>query len=510
MDEARRKAEVAHAEAGVAEEDFSVMGQDKTPPPQPLPDPEVQGYIDFEGRKKSLMGPLVVGLAILGGVAFMLGNILGTASSEHDIRNGFIDEARDVYDAVATSKSKGSEETKLERWVALQESLGQLADRLQDLTAGYMGANANSGIGALVDDEAKAARVALIVQRFADMIPKLKALKRDKVFFSASGLVGESVRNPVLMAKVMDFGAKSEAFHEALIEELAQLQEFGDAYVGARMEFFRRGLAAEFKPKRLYSAGVKEPIVLKKWTVAKEDDAATEACSAVKANLKKSEKCVACCKAELKADVFDVSFEHKKRCICERESEPRELCRDEDKEAGLAALPCPTGYTCEDGKCAADLRGAMGHFVTLQEDKIPRMRDGRWERRIVMGNEIHDAANFLVAKVDWDGVSKGARNAYAKELLRAQQQAHLKALSTLSSKVNKARWYGKGGLREFLVEWACKTGESGAPKASLDCEGAKAKERIDALNSSRDGAKRQFETDAQAAEAKATKQGPSK
>jgi hypothetical protein len=499
--EARRKAEAEHSQAGVAEEEFTFMGQDNTPPPQPLPEKEVQGYIDFEGRKKSMLVPLVIGLVALAGVAFVLGNIFGTASQENEIRDGFIQEARDKYQAFAAVKPKDGDKTKLERWMAMSERLNQLNDVLQKMTSGYGISSVHDQIETLAQDEAKQDRVALLTKEFLGLQEELKAMKRDKIFFSASSLLGKSVQNPVLMVKVAEFATQTEVFQADLDEQLRRLRKVGKKYASARVELFRRNLAGEFANKRLLAKPENEPVILPSWTLSVPDVKATATCSGDKGNLRDPKACGACCKTQLGAKLFDVGFDVRKECVCEVESAKREACRNANPENKITALPCPSGYTCVEGddgkgKCGAQVPGTLGRFVALYEKQHPRKRGAKWYRSVVNeNNEVRDRINNSVARVDWAGVTTSAQRAYAIEVQRDRYQLALNALSSLATKAKTARWLGKNGLRETLNEWACKAGTAnvGEPDAFFDCDGVEAKSLEEGMKQKRSESKAAFE-----------------
>jgi hypothetical protein len=499
--EARRKAEAEHSQAGVAEEEFTFMGQDNTPPPQPLPEKEVRGYIDFKGRKKSMLVPLTIGLVILAAVAFMLGNIFGTATQENEIRDGFIQEARDKYQGFAAVKPKDGDKTKLERWMSMSERLNQLNDVLQKMTSGYGLSSVYDQIETLAQDEAKQDRVALLTKEFMGLKADLIAMKRDKIFFSASSMLGQSVQNPVLMVKVAEFATQTEVFQAALDEELRRLRKVDEKYAAARVELFRRSLAGEFANKRLLTEPENEAIMLPSWTLSVPDVKATATCSGDKGNLRDSKACSACCKTQLGAKLFDVGFDIRKECVCEVESAKRDICRNANADKKITALPCPTGYTCvegEDGKgkCGAQVPGTMGRFVALYDKQHPRMRGAKWYRSVVNeNNEVRDRTNNSVARVDWAGVTTSAQRAYALEVQRGRYQLALNALSSLATKAKTARWLGKNGLRETLNEWACKAGNGavGEPDSFFDCDGVEANALEETLKQKRSESKTAFE-----------------
>ena len=495
--EARRKAEAEHSQAGTAEEDFTFMGQDKTPPPQPLPEKEVQGYIDFEGRKKSMTVPLVIGLTILGGVAFMLGNIFGTATQENETRDSFIQEARDKYSTIAQVKPKNSEKTTLERWISMRERLLQLNGILQKMASGYGLTNPYDQIETLVQDEEKLERVDVLVKEFMALKSELDAMKRDKIGFSPASILGKSVQNPALMVQVLDFSTKTEAFQTSLDEELARLRKVDPKYAAARVEIFKRGVAAEFKDKQIFLKKWKQPVVLDKWSLLVPDAKASATCSQGE-NLRKVAACGACCQKELGDRFQEERLRPRAACDCLVDSAPEKACRPGDEKKEIKELPCPNGYSCQDdGKCAALIGGTKGQIVSIYGEKPPVFarspKGGRaWVKYIDKSRYV---ANGHFAAVDWDDVGAQARTAYAKEVQRDMRQIALNALNNLAVKAKAARWYGTGGLREALNEWACKSGtpEVGEPDALFDCGNEASKSEEERLKKARSDSKAAFE-----------------
>ena len=495
--EARRKAEAEHSQAGAAEEEFTFMGQDKTPPPQPLPEKEVQGYIDFEGRKKSMVVPLTVGLVILGGVAFMLGNIFGTATQENETRDGFIQEARDKYSSIAQVKPKGSDSTTLERWTEMREKLNQLNAVLQKMASGYGLTNPYDQIETLVQDEEQLERVDVLVEQFMKLKAELAAMKRDKIYFSSSSLLGNAVQNPTLMGKVLDFAAKSEAFQVSLEEELARLRKVDPKYAAARVEIFKRGVEAEFKDKHIFLKKGTQPVYLDTWTLLVPDAAATKACSQGE-SLREAAACGACCQKELGDRFQEERLKPRASCECLVDSGPEKVCRKADAEKNITELPCPNGYTCQDdGKCATQVPGVNGQILALYSEKPPTFarnaRGGRnWVKYV---DKTRAVPNRHFAAVDWGEVSGQARVAYAREVQREGRQIALNALHNLAAKAKAARWYGTGGTREAINEWACKSGtaEVGEPDALFDCGNEASKALEEKLKTERAASKKAFE-----------------
>lgn len=493
VEEARRKADAAHDEAGVAEENFTLMGQDKTPPPQPLPQREVKGFIEIEGQAKSKLIPLLIGLALLGGIGFGLGNVYGTASSETDLREGFIDEARQAAKVLVKSTSKGAKNTKLERWLDTRARLGRMSGRLQELTSGYGGGTSRAVVSQLVSDDNSKDRVGLLVAQFQEMLPDLFALYRAKNYFSPESLSGDSVKNPVLMREVMQFGSTTKAFHDALGDSLGELGEYKDAYLMARIKLYREGLKARFQQKRLYAHQKEEAVQAATWKEAIEDKEAADSCSATRKNLTDAAACMTCCQETLKKTYFDTSFNPRKRCGCERASAPLSRCRNADEEAGVTAIACPAGYQCADGgACLSGLNGPFGDLVTLDDTALARFRNGKWFRTLANGGVV---SNKQVVRVNWDSVTENAATAYAQELVQTQQTLYLTALGSLSAKANRAQWYGSGNLREKLAEWACKSAGDEAPASWLDCDGSGAKAADDGLQTAQASYKTTFEED---------------
>ena len=103
--------------------------------------------------------------------------------------------------------------------------------------------------------------------------------------------------------------------------------------------------------------------------------------------------------------------------------------------------------------------------------------------------------NRHFAAVDWGEVSGQARVAYAREVQREGRQIALNALHNLAAKAKAARWYGTGGTREAINEWACKggTAEVGEPDALFDCGNEAANAVEEKLKTERAASKKAFE-----------------
>lgn len=132
VEEARRRAEEASAEAGPSAEDFSVVGQDRTPPPGPMPGAEEGASGEGGGVGRLRFGPVIVTIVVVGLVAAFLGQILGRALSERQQLSAYRDLVADKLEYVENAKVATGEPV-LERIEAMKKKLEETVATIDEL-----------------------------------------------------------------------------------------------------------------------------------------------------------------------------------------------------------------------------------------------------------------------------------------------------------------------------------------------------------------------------------------
>lgn len=239
--EARRRSAEAAAEAGPALEDFSVIGQERTPLPQPLPGPDftrvgaAESYPGMEKKRRLQMIALAVGVGI---VAFLLGSMLSGASRENERRTSYILEARE------TKKTLEAQSAVLARISDLKEKVKVILGK----------------IAALREQSAKDPKVLEPV--FAELMGELGPYRDDKIYIDPEALIGEAIYNGTLMRDVIAFALRTRALYDRVNSGLDEMVSY--ARMARPPEVLTRGLLVEKDEREVEGIG-KFPVARGVW-----------------------------------------------------------------------------------------------------------------------------------------------------------------------------------------------------------------------------------------------------
>ena len=209
IDEARRKAAEAHAEAGPAVEEFSVAGNDRTPLPAALPSEGVRVEYVSVGAADSYPGQdrkrriLLVAVALfVGGVAFVLGSMLSGSSARNELRDSYVREAREKESLLKANKDN------VARIVELKTKLREALVKIREVTN---------------DPKADPAALEPV---FNGLVPILAAYEKDKVFIDPGPVMGDTMFNGTLMQEVVGFAVQTVLLHNAVSDGLGEIRGY--------------------------------------------------------------------------------------------------------------------------------------------------------------------------------------------------------------------------------------------------------------------------------------------
>jgi hypothetical protein len=201
---ARRRAAQALAAAGPPAEDFSVLGEHRTPPPARL-DRLTPAEI---GRGQRFSASITWSVLVLaaGVGSYFLGHALGTQSVDRQIHDLYIDEAKAKLGFFEGEKAPGGE-LLLDRIEAIKTSI-------EETMAAVDKAEAGGGDDALAAAEPK----------LLELIPKLIQYRDDKVYFSAEKMLGELVYNYDVIAEALKYASSTERLYVQVVDGLEEMQ----------------------------------------------------------------------------------------------------------------------------------------------------------------------------------------------------------------------------------------------------------------------------------------------
>jgi len=202
IEEARRRAEEALAEAGPAAESFGLMGEERTPVPVQSSGPEyvvVEGAESFAGQNKGKLIPLVAGALFAVTVAFFLGRTCGMAVSDQETYQHYITEAKEKLDFFEQAQTKSGDKV-LDRVLTMKEELAGLAKQV-------------GGVIETAKDDQDYLKLEPILTKF---LPKLRKYRDDGVFFNAVKLLDGMIYNYDVIAAAAQFALKTQLMHERI------------------------------------------------------------------------------------------------------------------------------------------------------------------------------------------------------------------------------------------------------------------------------------------------------